>query len=132
MLNWVNLIALVVLTGSLCLEAIYLRQEQRYRLVRHERVFRFLFGAIGVIIMAVTAWWEYDPETRVLGFPFTSAIFELHDGIWYDHVGVVTVPALIANLVFWLFVPQMPITLMALRKTRKKGVPNQRMQRVDR
>jgi hypothetical protein len=120
MLNWLNLVALLLLTGSVWGETAYRKQKQRYHLVRYERSMRLMAAASGLCAMAFTAWWEFDPETRVLGFPFTAAVFELHEGIWYDHVGAVTIPAMIANVILWALIPQLPITLLALRKARAR------------
>ena len=120
MLNWLNLVALLPLAGSVWVETAYRKQKQRYRLVRYERSMRLMAAAAGLGAMTFTAWWQFDPETRVLGFPFTSAVFELHDGIWYDYLGAVTIPAMIANVILWALVPQLPITLLALRKARAK------------
>jgi len=125
MLNWLNLAGLLVLAGSVWLELTYRRQKDRYRLVRYEWSMRVMAAAAGLGVMASTAWWQYDAETRVLGFPCTSAVFELHDGIWYDHVGAVTIPALIANAVLWTLVPQLPITLLALRKAHASQTSNE-------
>jgi hypothetical protein len=99
----------------------YRKQKQRYHLVRYERSMRLMAAVAGLGAMAFTAWWVFDPGTRVLGFPFTAAVFELHDGIGYDHVGAVTIPAMIANVILWALVPQLPITLLALLLALRKA-----------
>ncbi len=76
-----------------------------------------IFAAIGA--WNYTCYWSLDSVTRVLGFPFTAAIYELHDGKWFDYVGHITIPALIANFLFWLLLFRLPLTSYLQRKTEK-------------
>ena len=46
-------------------------------------------------------------KAKTLGFPFLSAVFELHDGRWEDYVGVITLPAAIGNFVVGVLVPHL-------------------------
>jgi hypothetical protein len=127
-LKWLNLAALLALVAGVWLEVVYWKQKRRYRLIRYERSMRLLATATGLGAMVFTASWPLDPETRILGFPFTSAVFELHGGIWVDYAGAVTIPAMIANVIFWALLPQLPITFLALREARKKRNPNESVQ----
>lgn len=76
-------------------------------------------------VLAAGAWWgsglwELNPNTRVVGFPFTAGVLELHDGRWFDYVGPITAPAMIGNFLFWFLLSRLPI-LWWLRQ-RVRGV----------
>jgi hypothetical protein len=41
-----------------------------------------IFAAIGAWVFS--CYWTLDSVTRVIGLPFTAAVYELHDGKWFD------------------------------------------------
>ena len=55
-----------------------------------------------------------NPSLRTFGFPFVAGVFELHDGLWTDYVGPLTLPTCIANFLVGLMVVQIPLAF-ALR-----------------
>lgn len=79
------------------------------------RLLRLSALAIGVVLgvatWPLTAWMGYPIETpsgvgRVVGLPFFVAFF---DSTGRDYVGPLTMPAAIANIVFWFMVPQLAL-----------------------
>jgi hypothetical protein len=108
MLNNLNIIALPIFCTMVC-GAVWLRMHYKKSSPSSSRVSGIAVTVVGVCAWMVTSYWTMNPTTRVLGFPFTAAIYELHDGLWVDYVGTITMPALIANFMFWLLVFRLPL-----------------------
>lgn len=53
-----------------------------------------------------------NPSLRTFGFPFVAGVFELHDGLWTEYVGPLTLPTCIANFLVGLMVAQIPMALV--------------------
>jgi len=83
------------------------------------RIFAFIIGGvIGVATWPLTYWMGYPIEIneenwRIVGMPFFVAAF---DSIGRDYVGVLTMPGVIANSIFWALLPQLGLFLWAKRK----------------
>lgn len=85
---------------------------------RKARVISFISGvAIGVILVAFSYYPK--PDVRIVGFPFLSAVFELHNGAWVDFVGPITLPSVIGNFVVGLLLPQLFFAALIWRHLRK-------------
>lgn len=108
MLNHLNIIALVVFIVMISAFVCFQRKTKDLS----QAPSRVL--SIAAIILSISVWvltfqWHLDSTTRVVGFPFTAAVFEFHDGMWVDYVGAITLPAMIANLVFWVLLFGLPL-----------------------
>jgi hypothetical protein len=108
MLNNLNIIALPIFCTMVC-GAVWLRMHYKKSSPSSSRVSGIAVTVVGVCAWMVTSYWTMNPTTRVLGFPFTAAIYELHYWLWVDYVGTITMPALIANFMFWLLVFRLPL-----------------------
>ena len=85
---------------------------------RKARVISYFSGvAIGVILVAFSYYPK--PDVRIMGFPFLSAVFELHNGAWVHFFGANTLPAVIANFVVGLLLPQLFFAVLVGRHVRK-------------
>ena len=115
MLPKINIAALPIFL-MLCVWVIWYRKKGIEIFPRRYRILNILvvFAAAGAWLY--TGYWSLDSATRVVGFPFTAAIFELHDGKWFDYVGHITMPALIANFLFWLLLFRLPLTWFFQRR----------------
>jgi hypothetical protein len=120
MLNWLNLIVLPVFV-ALISAAIWFRRKTKTRSELRSRMVGVISTVLGLGVWALALQWHLNSTTRVVGFPFTAAVFELHDGSWDDYVGVITLPAMLANLVFWLLLIRIP--LMWYRYSRNASQP---------
>lgn len=109
MLNWLNLTALLVFI-ALIWATIWFRLKAKAQTPKPSRMPGIFLAVLGMCAWALTFQWYLDSSTRVIGFPFTAAIFKLHDGLWADFVGVITIPAMVANLVFWVLLLRLPLT----------------------
>lgn len=56
--------------------------------------------------LAVTVWWPFDRDARIVGFPLPGAIFERSGDGWIDFVGPTTLPFLMIDFVTCLLAPQ--------------------------
>lgn len=117
MINWLNMIALLVL-GAMIGAVVWFRWKAGRRPRASSRVPDIVIAVLSVGAWVVSFQWHLDTATRVVGFPFTAAMYELHDGRWVDYVGAITLPAMAANLVFWVLLFRLP--LLWLRYTRKE------------
>ena len=85
------------------------------------RVTVFVVGlALGILSCPGTIFLGYpvasgDNAIRVVGIPFMAASF---DSQGRDYVGLVTLPSIIGNGVFWFLLPH--IVLAVLRKNRRQ------------
>lgn len=52
-----------------------------------------------------------NPSLRTLGFPFVAGVFELHDGLWVDYVGPLTIPTCALNFLVGVMVAHIPFAL---------------------
>jgi len=64
---------------------------------------------IAVAILSFSYAYSPDPRHRVLGTPFPEVVLERHGESWEDFVGPLTLPAMLANAVVALLVPQLVI-----------------------
>lgn len=117
MLNQLNLLALLAF-AVLIVVAVWLRRKIKSRSQEWSRMSGIVVTVLSLATWALTFQWHLDSQTRVVGFPFTAAVFELHDGRWVDYVGAITLPAMAANLVFWVLLFRLP--LMWLRFIRSR------------
>lgn len=108
MLNWLNLISLLAFI-SMISAAIWFRHKAATRSLPSSWLPSIVLTVVSVTAWVLTFQWRLDAITRVVGFPFTAAIFELHDGKWVDFVGTLTLPAMAANLVFWVLLLRVPL-----------------------
>ena len=120
MLNWLNLIVLPVFVALISAD-IWFRRKTKTRSELRSRMVGVISTVLGLGVWALVLQWHLNSTTRVVGFPFTAAVFELHDGRWDDYVGVITLPAMLANLVFWLLLIRVP--LMWYRYSRNASQP---------
>lgn len=74
----------------------------------------------GVLALsAVTITWPYDAETKILGFPFPGAVFELWttsrgETFWADFTGPLSLPFLALDFALMLYAPQSVLAMMLL------------------
>lgn len=118
MLSKINIAALPIFL-ALCAWVIWYRRKGIEICPRRHRALNILVVSAAIGAWLYTGYWSFDSVTRVLGFPFTAAIYEYHDGKWFDYVGHITIPALIANFLFWLLLFRLPLTSYLQRKTEK-------------
>ena len=84
-----------------------------------------LFGVLlGAASWPLTYWMGYPIHVeaevgRVVGFPFFVAYF---DSEGRDYVGMLTMPGVIANGLFWFIVPQVALYLL-LRRSLARNAP---------
>ncbi len=113
------------------------RRRNRLSPSRSLQRLRWILWAIGLALasLAVTITWHYTAETKILGFPFPGAVFELwtngsgsslpagfvgpvpndNDGShWVDFVGPLTLPFLAMDFVLCLYLPQVALALTLL------------------
>jgi hypothetical protein len=76
---------------------------------------------VGLALACASAFVRYplNRDTVVYGFPFTSAIFQRHNGRWADFVGPLTFPAFVANGVFFFLVPQIALDAVIRKRARR-------------
>ena len=120
MLSKINILALPIFL-MLCAWGIWYRKKGIEIFPGGHRVSNVLVVLAAIGAWLYTGYWTLDSVTRVLGFPFTAAVYEWHDGKWFDYVGRITIPALATNFLFWLLLIRLPLTWSIQRKKRPKG-----------
>ncbi len=80
--------------------------------------FRYLFELSCIIIGAKAAYtyWNYDNTTKIFGFPFPAAVFQLENGKWYDYVGPFSIPLLFINFLIIYYLPHAFLNIYSCRK----------------
>ncbi len=78
---------------------------------------------IGMATWPLTYWMGYpiiinEENWRIVGLPFFVAAF---DSAGRDYVGVLTMPGVIANSVFWALMPQMGLYLWAKKRIKNEA-----------
>lgn len=89
---------------------------------------RWVLWLTGVVLAfgSVLVGWPYNASTRIVGFPIPGVIFELWtnskgESFWADFVGPMTLPALAADFVLCLYLPQVILaTLHILRSEEQR------------
>lgn len=83
---------------------------------------RGILWVAGIALGGLGAFCSYYPYGggRVFGLPFFSAYF---DEAGRDYVGPLTMPAFIANGVFWFLFPQLVLGFIAWRRLRRVAQP---------
>jgi hypothetical protein len=78
----------------------------------------------GVVLATLLATRSYSASDslRIVGFPFPAAAFERHHGVWLDFVGPTTVPFFLANIAFFLVLPQFIVMWRLRRVVTKQAV----------
>ena len=85
------------------------------------RIFLLVAGlVVGIATWPLTYWMGYpininEENWRIVGIPFFVAAF---DSAGRDYVGLLTMPSVIANSVFWALLPQLVLLLWAKREKR--------------
>ena len=86
----------LLLVGTICLRVAW-RQSP-------ERAHRFTLlevGASCALALLIAGHYNMSPTERVTGFPFLSFMFIKKRGMWLDYLGILTLPAMIANA-YWI------------------------------
>jgi hypothetical protein len=73
---------------------------------------------LGIASWPLTYWMGYTIQIeaqpgRIVGFPFFVAYF---DSEGRDYVGSLTLPGVIANCIFWFFIPQLALRFFNRRR----------------
>ena len=127
----VIVLALVGLAGIIAGGAALWKNWQRAKSTRAPHSLRrwvwvcLLLGVLlGAASWPLTFWMGYpihvDAEVgRVVGFPFFVAYF---DSEGRDYVGVLTMPGVVANCLFWFLLPQLVVYLFARKSASEHGI----------
>ena len=108
MIKLLNVIALLVFV-TMIIVTIWLRSKAAKQRPALSRLPGIVMVALSAGMWGLTFQWHLDSATRVVGFPFTAAVFELHGGRWVDYVGIITLPAMAANFMFWVLLFRLPL-----------------------
>ena len=107
----VGLIGLIV--GFFVSSSLRSRRKQDLFVARWATVATVLGGLLAVANF-VSVGFSYPLDgARVMGIPFLCAYFD-HRG--FDYVGPLSLPAAIANALFWFFVPKIVLFVAFIRR----------------
>jgi hypothetical protein len=113
----------IIVTIAIDVFALVIIGRERIQLEESQSLQRWrrrLWGLGGVLALsAVMIAWPYDAETKILGFPFPGAVFELRttsrgETFWADFVGPLSLPFLALDFALILYAPQSVLAVMLL------------------
>ena len=121
-----KLILFLVLGAAIILIDIYgLRvKRKKYGKTGHvinRKILRISFDLICVCIGLGSAYlfWNYTETTRLVGFPFPFAAFQLENGKWIDYVGIFSLPIFFLDFLLIYYFPHAIVHIYKINKAKK-------------